>query len=338
MSKYTANTLIFSLLAAMFFVSCGTKTTRQIEIGGSYYYWEGLAKSKLGDALRNADSFKKLDDTSIYNLSNVLGKEPHYVWIRAEFDIPPQLEGQALGLVVPRLRFAEELYCNRTRVFKYGAPQGRGSLSEVQLFSFPTNILNRDEKNTIFIKVFAQGLGGISTHAVIMPFQEAYSMFERLNFYHARIYIFLVGIHLFAFILYLMFYIKLRKFKEYFDFAIINIFTLVFLIPFFVTELPSYQIDQIPYLLFTKCTLWLPLYVIGYFLSSFVMHYQKVLFSRSVDIMRASVLIAQIVVMMAMPTYETLMLVAPLLLSLSVLQLVGVIAFLIRNLFRPYSR
>ncbi len=338
MSKYTANTVILSLLAAMFFVSCGTETTRQIEIGGSYYYWEGSAKSKLGDALRNADSFKKLDDTSVYNLSNVLGKGAHYVWIRAEFDIPPRLEGQTLGLVVPRLRFAEELYCNRARVFKYGSPQGRGALSEVQLFSFPTSVLNRDGENTIFIKMFTQGLGGISTHAVIMPFYEAYSMFERLNFYHARVYIFLVGIQLFAFILYLVFYIKLRKFREYFDFAIINIFTLVLLIPFFVTELPSYWVDRIPFLLFAKCTLWLPLYVIGYFLSSFVMHYQKILFSRSVDIMRASVLAGQIVVMMAMPTYETLMLVAPLLLSLSVLQLAGVFAFLVRNLFRPYSR
>lgn len=338
MSKYTANTLILSLLAALLFVSCGTKTTRQIEIGGSYYYWEGLEKSKLGDALRNDESFKKLDDTSIYNLSNILGKDPHYVWIRAEFDIPPQLEGQTLGLVVPRLCNAEELYCNRTRVPKYDSPQGRRALSKVQLFSFPTNILNRDGENTIFIKVHAQGLSGISTHAVIMPFQEAYSMFEQLNFYHARIYIFLVGIQFFAFILYLMFYIKLRKFKEYFDFAMINIFTLILLFQFFATELPSDWIDQIPFRLFTKCTLWLPLYVIGYFLSSFVMHYQKILFSRSVDIMRASVLVGQVAVMMAMPTYETLILVAPFLLGLTVLQLVGVFAFLIRNLFRPYSR
>ncbi|MCH5289729.1 MAG: serine/threonine-protein phosphatase [Treponema sp.] len=339
MSKCTVNTLILSLLAAVLFFSCENKRAHRLYIGDTYHYWEATANSKVGDALRNADLFKKLDDASISNLSNVLGKGSHYVWVRAEFELPPQFKGQQLGLVMPQLGFAAQLYCNNMYISKYGEfpPHEKSTLHEVQFYSFPVNVLNQYGKNTILAKVYIQGRGGVSSRAVIMPYRYAYSLYEVLNFYHTRVYIFLVGIQFFAFILYLTFYLKLPRFKEYFDFALINVFTLVFLVQFFATELPVYRNGWIPYLLFIKCTLWVPIYVIGYFTSSFTLHYLRTSLSRPMEIARIAIVAVQVAVTLAMPSYSALTAVVPFMLALSVVQALTSVVPLIRSLSYSHS-
>ena len=54
--------------------------------------------------MQNARFFKKLEDKAEHNLMNIFGKGKHYVWIRAEFEIPPQFKNQPLGMVIPQSR------------------------------------------------------------------------------------------------------------------------------------------------------------------------------------------------------------------------------------------
>ena len=303
--------LFFSILilTEAFFCSCSQPQSPKIVIGNDFYYWESTAESNLGDAMRNAREFKKLEDKSATNLKNVLGPGSHYVWIRVEFEIPPALKNQPLGLMIPHLRFAEQLYCNNTFISQYGnfPPHEQSTLYKAHFFSFPVNILNQDGKNTIFIKIYAQGSSGISSHAFIQNTRFAYAAFERVNFNHTRIYMLLEGILLFTFILFMSFYINVPAFKEFRDFALLNIFTAVFLIPFFATEIPFYTTGQIPFLLFYKLTLCIPMYFMIYFATLFAVDYLHKFYPVfPYRIIRIVILLIQIVATLLAPTFTAL--------------------------------
>ena len=314
--------LFFFSFIALFFCSCGPQKAPRFEIGDSFYYWEADADSTLGDALQNARNFKKLEDKSAYNLRNVLGKGSHYVWVRAEFEIPQELRHKPVGLVIPHLRFAEQLYCNNVFISQYGnfPPNEQSTLFKAHFFSFPLDILRQDGKNTVLIKIYAHGRSGISSHAFIQHTGLAHANFEIINFHNTRSYIFLFGIFIFTFILYTCFYLGMKDFREFRDFALLNIFTAIFLLPFFATELPAYANGNIPYIPFIKLTLCIPPYIIIYFATLFVIDYTKRRFSKKYVIARAIILATQLAVTIFAPNYDFLIKITPFMLILLTMQ------------------
>ena len=318
-----AKFIFVSCLLLLLFASCdGRKNVPKLEIGHTFYYWESTAESSLGDAIKNHDDFKKLEDPSIKNLRNVLGKGAHYVWVRAEFEIPPEFRNQALGLVIPHLKFAEQLYCNNTFISQYGRfpPYEQSTLFKAHFFSFPLSILHQEGKNTILIKIFTQGKSGISSHSFIQPTQFAYANFEVIHFYHTRIYMLLEGILFFTFILYITFFLNLKVYKEFRAFAFINLATSFFIIPFFATELPVYTNGLIPYVSFIKWTFCIQSYLILYFATSFAIDFHHVKIPRLVNIIRRLILAAQFVVTIFAPSYDALINITPFMLALLLIQ------------------
>lgn len=332
--------IIFLLISSAIFCSCGPKNTPKIIIGDNFYYWESDAESKLGDAMKNAPAFKRLEDKSVTNLRNVLGKGPHYVWIRTDFEIPPQFKNQPLGLVIPHLRFAEQVYCNGVFISQYGAfpPHEQSTLFKAHFFSFPLDILNQEGKNTIFIKVFAQGRSGISAYSYIQPTRYAYPSFEITNFHHTRIYMFLIGILFFTFVLYLSFYINLRTFRAFKDFAFLNLATSIFLIPFFATELPIYTNGVLPFVPFIKFTLCIPAYFMVFFGTSFTINFLGLNPPFKINVLRYAILGIQILITLLAPNYEFLITAFPYMMAVLAVQgLIGAAA-VVRQIMNKEKR
>lgn len=326
-SKIIAKITFFSLLVLIstLFCSCGPKEPPPIEIGRSFYYWESTLDSTLGDALKNAREFKKLEDYSEHNLMHVFGKDKHLVWLRAEFEIPQYYKNSALAMVIPHLRFANQVYCNNVMIRQDGSfpPNERSTLFMAHFFSFPPNILNQEGKNTILIKVFVQGDAGISSHITIQPPQFSYPKYENINFINSRIYMLFFGIMLFSAILYLCFYINnLKKFKEYLLFALLNFFTSIFLIYFFGTELPLYTTGLISHLSFAKFMFCIPGYIILFLLALFSVAYYGGKSSLPVKIARYSILAIQLIPTLFATTYTFLIKISPIMVATMGLQVV----------------
>ncbi|WP_294428665.1 SpoIIE family protein phosphatase [uncultured Treponema sp.] len=320
--------LIFLSLVSIFFCSCGPEVGKKIELGDRFYYWECTAESSPQDAMMNAVRFKKLEDKSIENLKHVLGDGTHFVWVRAEFEIPPEFRNQPLGMVVPHLKFAEQVYLNKVFISQYGAfpPNEQSTLFKAHFFSFPVNILNQEGTNTVLIKIYAQGKSGISSHSFITLSRFAYPSFEIINFHHTRVYIFLVGFLIFTFVLYISFYLSQRVFKEFRDFALVNIFTSIFLIPFFATELPLYTSGLIPFTLFYKLMMCIPAYLIIYFATLFAQDFQHAKFPKVIEVFRIVILSVQIISTILAPRYTSLIKIAPFMLALLGIQgLIGAV-------------
>ena len=131
---------------------------------------------------------------------------------------------------------------------------------------------------------------------------------------------FFVGILVFTFILYMCFFISVRSFKEFRDFALLNIFTSFFLIPFFATELPAYTDGAFHFLTFMKFTMCIPPYFMIYFATLFAIDYHHRIYSASYIILRAVVLAVQVITTLAVPTYDWLVKITPFMLALLIFQ------------------
>lgn len=338
-----ANTtaLFFLILTCAVLLSCGQKEPPPIEIGRNFYYWESTLESTLGDALKNAGEFKKLDDYSEHNLMNVFGKDRHFVWLRADFEIPPYYRNAALAMVIPHLRFADQVYCNNVMIRQDGSfpPNERSTLFMAHFFNFPQNILKQEGKNTIFIKVFVQGDAGISSHITIQPPQFSYPKYEKINFINARIYMLLFGIMFFTFILYLILWANLRSFKEYLVFAFLNLSTALLNTYFFGTELPVYTTDMISHLTFAKISLCIPGYVAVYLTTLFASYFYDAKHPFPVKIVQQAILLIQVIPTIFATSYSFLIKVSPFMMSLVGIQVtIGIYGLVKHILIKKYRK
>ncbi|MBO6176034.1 MAG: SpoIIE family protein phosphatase [Treponema sp.] len=332
---------ILSLIASLFILcSCEPNQEPKITLGDSFWYWEADAGSTPGDAMKHFADFKKLEDKSTSNLLNVLGPGSRYVWVMAQFEIPEYFRNQPLGLVIPYLRFAGQVYCNGSFISQYGnfPPNEQSTLFKAHFFSFPLNVLKQEGQNTILIKIYAQGKSGISSHSFIQPARFAYPAFEVINFHHTRIYMPLTGSLLLTFILYICFYLSARNFTEFKDFAFLNIFTAMFVLIFFATELPVYTGGIIPFLLFTKFTLCIPVYFMVYFATAFAVDFHHKTFSLPLRIFRISILTFQTLLTAGIPSYNGLIKIAPYMLALLFIQILTAIIYIIKLFIKKEKR
>ena len=330
----------------MVLCSCGTKKDnpfKKLVIGNDFYYWESTAESTLRDAYANSEKFKKLEDKTENNLMKMFGKKPNYVWIRAEFEIPENFRNLSLGLVVPQLRSADQLYCNGAFISQYGAfpPNEYFTQFMSHFYSLPLSVLNQTGINTIFIKVFIHGNSGISSHAFIQPAFLAHPAYERLNFYHSRIYSLLFGVVIFTFVMYLCLYINLKdaNFVIYRDFSLINFFSSLFLLYFCAMEIPIYSEGRIPFLIFAKFFFIIPGYIVAYLMVLFGTHFYGAKTSLWLKIVRNAIVLFQVVVTLFAPTYDFLLDISAFMMTLvGILLLSGIIELVIHIIKRKNRR
>lgn len=329
------------LAVSSLFYSCRpSDEPPKLVIGKDFYYWKATEEATLGDAMRNSMNFKKLEDLSENNLTNILGRDPNYVWIRAEFEIPREFKNQPLGMVIPHLRFAEQVFCNRTFISQYGAfpPHEQSTLFKAHFFSFPLDILEQNGKNIVLIRIFTQGASGISSHAFIWPTRYAYPAFEKINFNHTRIYMLLFGIMFFTGILYMSLYFNLKAFKEFRTFSLLNFVTVIFISYFFATEIPFYTNGNIPHLPFKKFILCIPAYLILYFTSIFASEYYGSKSPLPIRIIRHATIALQVIPTILAPTYSDLIKMYPMMIALVIVQIAnGAVDFAL-NITRKQAR
>ncbi len=330
------------MLAAVLVLSgCRPHTTQKIDLSDSFYYWPSTADSTPRDAMMHAREFKKIEDKSTRNLEHIMGKEPGFVWVRAEFVVPPEMRGQPLGLVIPYLRFAEMLWLNGNFIAMFGVfpPHEQSTLCKSHYFNFPVNVLDQSGgKNVILIKIYTHGQSAISSHAFIQPSRYAYAAHEMINFMHSRVYMMLEGGLFFTACLYLFLFLTIRMTRENFDYAGLNFFSMFFIMPFFATEIPLYNNAVIPYLVFMKLTLCIPLYWVFFLIASFIRSFEHGRFPLSLQIVRWAILIFQCAITMVMPDYDALMAITLPMLCLCIVQVLIGVGVFIQSLFVPARR
>ena len=144
--------LIFSLFLL---TSCGKKNDSPRIYLDDEFYWSLTGANSVPEDAEKL-KFEHLDNMGYKNLMDLVGIDGKYVWLKAEFELIPELKNDDLSMVIPYLHYADVLYLNGKYIDDYGVmgetpddPINQEAGYVAHLFDFPELYLNQEGKNTM---------------------------------------------------------------------------------------------------------------------------------------------------------------------------------------------
>lgn len=271
--------LIISSLFILFFSSCSnSKQKARLYLGYNCDYLSLPQEETIQTIHNYENSFNPLDKSDFGKLSKLLVNEDDYIWIRIRFRIPENLKNKDLSLLIPFLHNADITYLNDTLIGNTGSfpPEEFGSGLKSHYYPLPASSLKQNEENTIYIKIWPGPEGSISDSLYIGERNETHFYSELLSYFNSKMYLFFAGIMVIVFFIYLFEFFILRKTEshpEYITYALLTLYTIQFLVPFFVQETPWVELGMMNYLLFLKIFFCCGIMFTVYFESSFIIYF-----------------------------------------------------------------
>ena len=235
---------IVCILSLFVFSSCGEKEdVPRIYLDDDFYWTLTDAFSEPEDA-ENL-KFEHLDNMGYKNLMDLVGIDGKYVWLKAEFELIPELKDDDLSMVIPYLHYADILYLNGHYIDDYGVmgtspedPVNQEAGYVAHLFDFPELYLNQTGKNTVLIKVQCLGHATITDGVFVGLRQDGWRTSDNMTFWRSRFYTYFEGMMLLCGIFFFMLYFVFKRNASYRRFGLLNILTALFFSIFFITDLP----------------------------------------------------------------------------------------------------
>lgn len=316
--------IIFISIFINLFSSCSKiKENAVFDFGNSFYWSYSFGDESVYDAERRAESFCKFESHNGRNIERVAGSKEKYVWLRSVFFIPEELKGISLGLVIPHLHFAGEIYINGNYAGSMGRmpPFEKPQMHSAGYFTFPVGVLNQDDDNELMIKVLSKGRSSISEHIYLTEMDSAKILANRYSAFNSKIYLNFEGGMFAVVFLFFLIFIQQRGKREYLYFAAINFMSMIFLQPFYAWEMPWALSLNIPYIWYAKFFICIPSCIISYFIASFLFACINMRESKIIFWLRLAILILSIFCCVCVPNYDLLALLTPYLIFVFVLQI-----------------
>ncbi len=251
--------VLFCFFSLFTITSCGNKELPPRIYLDDLFYWTLTTADSSPEDTENL-KFEHLDNMGYKNLMDLVGIDGKYIWLKAEFDLTPELKNEDLSMVIPYLHYADILYLNGKYIDDYGVmgsspddPVNQEAGYVAHLFDFPELYLNQEGKNTILIKVQCLGHATITDGVFIGLRQDGWRTSDNMTFWRSRFYIFFEGVMILCGIFFLMLYFIYKKQVSYLRFGFLNILTAIFFSIFFITDLPWAGFHGgIPFLYYVK--------------------------------------------------------------------------------------
>lgn len=294
------------ILSVLFLVtSCEAKVKTEQRVEDNVFWALGNIDQTLEDAAQL--TYEPLE-LSHNNISDKLGPDPAYVWIKIKFTLNENLKGKTLGMVIPYLHFSEKTWLNGAFIGEYGQfePRQYSVMYQAHFYTLPLELLNQDGESELYIKLFSFGTGTISSGITIDEYAKANKRAALYTFACSRVYLIFSGILFCAFLLFFIFYFA-RKEKNMLNFSMICLTSFVFLSYYNAPEMPYYgTVSWAGTLLFTKIIQCCFFYFTMYAIVTFILTFVGVEQSKQFVIFKRTVVAITVIITLAMPDYSSL--------------------------------
>lgn len=302
--------IFFCFISLILLASCSKKDEQaRIYLDDDFYWALTDAYSEPEDAEKL--TFQHLDNMGYKNLMDLVGIDGKYVWLKAEFELIPELKNDDLSMVIPYLHYAEILYLNGKYIDDYGVmgespddPINQEAGYIGHLFDFPELYLNQEGKNTILIKVQCLGHATITDGVFIGLRQDGWRTSDNMTFWRSRFYMIFEGVMLLCGVFFILLFFIYKKELSYLRFGILNILTALFFSIFFITDLPWTGFHGgIPFFYYVKFAKSICFFAMAFIFSMFICDFiKKQLKTYEIAIQYFSFLISTTLVLLA-PDY-----------------------------------
>lgn len=297
---YLKLAVLFTISLTLFTTSCKNKTEdAKIDLTKNWTYT--TEKNAL------PDDFQSFDDKLLANLENLVPDQYGYIWLKKTFTIPDKLKDQNLGAYLGRISLADETYINGAYIGGKGHfPDHEFSAwNTARFYTIPKKIL-RDGENEIFIKIWVNGEGSIVSNPFISTVKTAEKAAAKEDFWNSKINLIFSFAMLIIAAYHLMLYFNNKEEKDNLVFALLNIFSALYLCVFFYDNLPLDFGEKVSFLIFQKIFSNSMPFFLAYMITSFISSFVHAKEYKAIKIIRRILLIAPVVIILFAPNYRSL--------------------------------
>lgn len=303
-------TLIFFI--SILFSSCYKRQKyNRYDVSNFVYYLEAPPSQHYGQIINRQEEFKKLEKKQMSKLSRLVSQDGDLLWLKIQFSLPEELKGKDIGLYIGHLRSADMLFFNNSGIRKYGEfpPIENTAGYDTQYFMFPRNMVSQKGLNTIIIQVWPGAFGSISSKIFLSEQPDIFHSAGRGNFFNSKITIAFAGVMILIFFMYLFLYFVMRKFTNssvYLFYALLNFYTIHFLVPNFISEISWAKPAFLSYFLMLKFFFFAGAFTTIFFANSFIISYLRYKDSKKILIIRLALYIIPMVTTFTIRTYSAI--------------------------------
>ena len=248
------------------------------DISNFVSYLETPPEYNLGQVNQRSLDFKPLSKKDMGNLNRLIEKDGDFIWLKINFYIPENLRDKEIGLYIGYIRGADLLFINNIGVRQYGdfPPNESSSGFIAQYFMFSDNMLKKDGLNTILIKVWPDAFASIAETIYISEKPAIFRASESMTFFNSKITLSFSAILMIVFFMYLFLYIVMKNYENrnvYLFFALLNLYTIFFLVPFFISEISWVKPTWLSYAKLIQIFFYGGAFTTIYFANSFIIAY-----------------------------------------------------------------
>lgn len=279
MKKNYITAFIILIFTSLIFSSCRNfPKYARYDISNYVSYMEAPPGYTLGQIFPRSSEFKPLSKKQMKNLNKLLTKDENYIWLKMQFTIPDELKGKEIGLHIGYIRGADLLWLNNTGIRQYGEfpPNQNSAGFNGQYFMFSDAQLNKNSINTILIKVWPDAFASISSKIFISEKPDIFTVSESRTFFNSKITLVFSGVMMVIFFMYMFLYFVMKNYENrnvYLFFALLNFYTVHFLIPFFISEVSWAKPTWLSYNLMIKFFFYGGGFTTIFFANSFIISY-----------------------------------------------------------------
>jgi len=268
------------ILTSIFFSSCGKQKFYRYDVSNYVSYIETTPDKGPGYVLPRIGEFKHLDKKNMRSLVKLISKEGNNLWLKIQFILPEEFKDKDIGLFIGYIRGADLLFLNNISIRQYGdfPPMENSAGFTGQYFMFSKSDLNQNGLNTVLIKVWPDAFGSISNKMFLGERPDVHTSGETITFYNSKITLSFAGVMLLIFFMYLFLYIVMNKYEGrnvYLFFALLNFYTIHFLLPFFASEVAWAKPRWLSYTMLIRFFFYGGAFTTIYFANSFIISYLR---------------------------------------------------------------
>lgn len=344
MKKNFLTAFIILIITSLTLSSCShRKKFVRYDVSNFVSYMEAPPEYDLGEILPHQGEFLPLSKKEMKNLNKLTTKDENYIWLKIQFFIPEELKNKEIGLYIGYIRGADILWMNNTSVRQYGEfpPRESSAGFTAQYFMFTPSMIKQDSLNTILIKVWPDAFSSIASKIFLSEKPDIFFSAERMTFFNSKITMAFAGVMMVIFFMYLFLYFVMKKDENknvYLFFALLNLYTVHFLLPFFFSEVSWAKPVWLSYNTVIKVFFYGGAFVTGYFANSFVMTYLRKKDSKPIVIIRLALLFIPMFIAFSLSSTKKLNSYIPILVVFDSLQFAITIPRLIISFIKKNTR
>ena len=254
-------TIIFFLLLN---VSCG--------------YYED-ADIKLHRWSYSIDRFNRIynpiDNEQFTKLAKVCNNRKGDIYLKTTFMVPKELKGQKLKLYLGNIKIANEVFLNGNYIGQDGV-MGANLFSnggKASAYLLPPSLVSEERKNEIVVHIQVDCEGRMGETPFISTERKVVAYEKRFNFINSKMHLIIACVMFLISLLYFVIYFLRRQEKQAFSFALLNLFSSMFLLFSSLGECPIFYEMNISYLLIQKLCRGIAATLSSFFAVSFMRDY-----------------------------------------------------------------